>query len=166
MVINSQPKVYFNSMLRVLLISLLLLSSIVFSQPNSVLLAEGLASCAGTYKFAQEIYKNANNDERVKIFQDLSSQYLSASEASFFLLKDKSISPRKIAENNMQKTFNLWIPRFKQLMTEEGRKTRKQTIPYSKTFLKISNFVQLLINLERSFLLITIIIYPKNNLIA
>ena len=124
MVINSQPKVYFSSMLRVLLISLLLLSSIVFSQPNSVLLAEGLASCAGTYKFAQEIYKNANNDERVKIFQDLSSQYLSASEASFFLLKDKSISPRKIAENNMQKTFNLWIPRFKQLMTEEGRQDK------------------------------------------
>ena len=87
-------------------------------------LADGLSSCAGTYMFAQEIYRNANNDERVKMFQDLSSQYLSAAEASYFLLKDGSISPRKIAENNMQKTFNMWIPRFKQLMTEEGRQDK------------------------------------------
>jgi len=91
---------------------------------NSLDLAEGLSSCAGTYMFAQEIYRNANNDERVKMFQDLSSQYLSASEASYFLLKDKSVSPRMIAENNMQKTFNMWIPRFKQLMTEEGRQDK------------------------------------------
>ena len=92
---------------------------------NSRVLAEGLSSCAGTYKFAQEIYTNANNDERVKMFQDLSSQYLSAAEASYFLLKDDSISPRKTAENNMQKTFNLWIPRFKKLMTEEGRQDKR-----------------------------------------
>jgi len=86
--------------------------------------ADGLSSCAGTYMFAQEIYRNANNDERVKMFQDLSSQYLSAAEASYFFHKDESISPRKIAENNMQKTFNIWIPRFKQLMTEEGRQDK------------------------------------------
>ena len=106
-------------------IVLLLKHSIVSANTdNSILLAEGLSSCAGTYKFAQEIYSNANNDERVKLFQDLSSQYLSAAEASYFLLKDGSISPRKIAENNMQKTFNMWIPRFKQLMTEEGRQDK------------------------------------------
>jgi len=58
------------------------------------------------------------------MFEDLSSQYLSAAEASYFLLKDESIFPRKIAENNMQKTFNMWIPRFKQLMTEEGRQDK------------------------------------------
>ena len=91
---------------------------------NSIALAEGLSSCAGTYMFAQEIYRNANNDERARMFQDLSSQYLSAAEASFFLLRDKSISPRKFAENNMQKTFDIWIPRFKQLMTEEGRQDK------------------------------------------
>ena len=61
---------------------------------NSRPMAEGLSSCAGTYMFAQEIYRNANNDERVKMFQDLSSQYLSAAEASYFLLKDESISPK------------------------------------------------------------------------
>ena len=98
---------------------------LVYSQSNnSRALAEVLSSCAGTYMFAQEIYRNANNDERVKMFQDLSFQYLSASEASYYLLKDDSISPRKIAENNMQKTFNMWIPRFKQLMTEEGRQDK------------------------------------------
>jgi len=91
---------------------------------NSRPMADGLSSCAGTYMFAQEIYRNANNDERVKMFQDLSSQYLSAAEASYFFLDDESISPRKIAENNMQKTFNIWIPRFKQLMTEEGRQDK------------------------------------------
>ena len=107
-----------------LFVCLTFLSLQVFSQPNSVALAEGLASCAGTYKFALEIYKNANNDERVNMFQDLSSQYLSAAEASYFLLGAESISPRKIAENNMQKTFKMWIPRFKQLMTEEGRQDK------------------------------------------
>ena len=91
---------------------------------NSRPMADGLSSCAGTYMFAQEIYRNANSDERVQMFQDLSSQYLSAAEASYFLLRDESISPRKIAENNMQKTFNIWIPRFKQLMTEEGRQDK------------------------------------------
>ena len=91
---------------------------------NSRPLADGLSSCAGTYMFAQEIYRNANNDERVEMFQDLSSQYLSAAEASYFLLRDESITPRKIAENNMQKTFNMWSPRFKQLMTEEGRQDK------------------------------------------
>ena len=91
---------------------------------NSLDMAKGLSSCAGTYMFAKEIYRNANNDERVKMFQDLSSQYLSAAEASYFLLKDDSISPRKVAENNMKKTFNMWIPRFKQLMTEEGRQDK------------------------------------------
>jgi len=91
---------------------------------NYLPLADGLSSCAGTYMFAQEIYRNANNDERVKMFQDLSSQYLSASEASYFLLKDETISPRKVAEKNMQETFNMWIPRFKQLMTEEGRQDK------------------------------------------
>jgi len=95
-------------------------------------MADGLSSCAGTYMFAQEIYKNANNYERVKMFQDFSSQYLSAAEASYFLLRDESISPRKIAENNMQKTFNMWIPRFKQLMTEEGRQDKGA----NKTLLK------------------------------
>ena len=95
------------------------------SSSNSRAMADGLSSCAGTYMFAQEIYKNANNDERVKMFQDLSSQYLSAAEASYFLLRDESISPRKIAENNMQNTFNLWIPRFKQLMTEVGRQDKE-----------------------------------------
>ena len=94
------------------------------AQTNSLPLADGLSSCAGTYMFSQEIYRNANNDERVRLFQDLSSQYLSAAEASYFLLKDESISPRKIAENNMQKTFNMWIPRFNQLMTEEGRQDK------------------------------------------
>ena len=54
---------------------------------NTIAMADGLSSCAGTYMFAQEIYKNANNDERVKMFQDLSSQYLSAAEASYFFLK-------------------------------------------------------------------------------
>ena len=92
---------------------------------NSKLLADGLSSCAGTFMFAQEIYRNANNDQRVKMFQDLSHQYLSAAEASYFLLQDKSISPRKDAENNMQKTFEIWIPRFKQLMTEEGRQDKR-----------------------------------------
>ena len=92
---------------------------------NSKSLADGLSSCAGTYMFAQEIYKNANNDERVKMFQDLSSQYLSAAEASYFLLSDESISPRKIAENNMQETFDIWLPRFKQLMTEKGRQDKE-----------------------------------------
>ena len=87
-------------------------------------LADGLSSCAGTYMFAMEIYKNANNDERVKMFENLSSQYSSAAESGYFLLKDDSISPRKVAENNMQKTFNMWIPRFKQLMTEEGRQDK------------------------------------------
>ena len=91
---------------------------------NYLPLADGLSSSAGTYMFAQEIYRNANNDERVKMFQDLSSQYLSASEASYFLLKDETISPRKVAEKNMQETFNMWIPRFKQLMTEEGRQDK------------------------------------------
>ena len=91
---------------------------------NSKALSDGLSSCAGTYKFAQEIYSNANNDERVKMFQNLSSQYLSAAEASYYLLRDESISPRKTAENNMQETFNMWIPRFKQLMTEEGRQDK------------------------------------------
>jgi len=106
-------------------ISIVFLPLLVYSQSNnSKALAEGLSSCAGTYMFAQEIYRNANNDERVKMFQDLSYQYLSASEASYYLLKNDSISPRKIAENNMQKTFNMWIPRFKQLMTEEGRQDK------------------------------------------
>ena len=107
-----------------ILIFYLIISNTHALNDNSKLLAEGLASCAGTYTFAKEIYRNANNDERVKIFQDLSSQYLSASEASYFLLKDESISPRKAAENNMEKTFNMWIPRFKQLMTEEGRQDK------------------------------------------
>jgi len=112
-----QSKFYF--------ISIFFVPLLVYSQSNnSKALADGLSSCAGTYMFAQEIYRNANNDERVKMFQDLSSQYLSASEASYYLLKDDSISPRKIAENNMQKTFNMWIPRFKQLMTEEGRQDK------------------------------------------
>jgi len=91
---------------------------------DTKLLADGLASCAGTYTFAQEIYRNANNDGRVEMFENLSSKYLSAAEAGYFLLRDESISPRKIAENNMQKTFNMWIPRFKQLMTEEGRQDK------------------------------------------
>ena len=94
------------------------------SPSSSLALAEGLSSCAGTYMFVQEIYRNANNDERVKMFQELSSQYLSAAEASYFFLKDESISPRKFAENNLQKTFNMWNPRFKQLMTEEGRQDK------------------------------------------
>jgi len=136
MVINFYPKVYFSCMLKILLISLLLISIRVYSQSNSVPLAEGLASCAGTYKFAQEIYRNANNDERVKIFQDLSSQYLSAAEASYFLLNDESISPRKIAENNMQRTFNMWIPRFKQLMTEEGRQDKRANNTLLKNLLE------------------------------
>ena len=102
----------------------LITGTFVHALENSKTLGDGFSSCAGTYMFAQEIYKNANNDERVKIFQDLSSQYLSAAEASYFLLKDESISPRKIAENNMQKTFNMWNPRFKQLMTEEGRQDK------------------------------------------
>ena len=107
------------------LIYIIFLPLLVYSQSNnSRALAEGLSSCAGTYMFAQEIYRNANNDERVKMFQDLSFQYLSASEASYYLLKDDSISPRKIAENNMQKTFNMWNPRFKQLMTEQGRQDK------------------------------------------
>ena len=72
---------------------------------NSLDMAKGLSSCAGTYMFAKEIYRNANNDERVKMFQGLSSQYLSAAEASYFFLNDESISPRKFAENNMQKTL-------------------------------------------------------------
>ena len=114
-------------------ISIVFLPLLAYSQSNnSKALAEGLSSCAGTYMFAQEIYRNANNDERVKMFQDLSSQYLSASEASYYLLKDDSISPRKIAEDNMQKTFNMWIPRFKQLLTEEGRQDRGA----NKTLLK------------------------------
>jgi len=91
---------------------------------NSKALADGLSSCAGTYMFAKEIYRNASNDERVKMFQDLSSQYLSAAEASYFFLKDESMSPRKFAENNMQNTFDMWIPRFKQLMTEVGRQDK------------------------------------------
>ena len=62
----------------------LFFSTSVISE-NSRPMADGLSSCAGTYMFAQEIYKNANNDERVKMFQDLSSQYLSAAEASYFL---------------------------------------------------------------------------------
>jgi len=99
-------------------------SQVLANFSNSKALADGLSSCAGTYIFAQEIYRNANNDERVKIFQNLSSQYLSAAEASYFFLKDGSISPRKIAEDNMQKTFNMWNPRFKQLMTEEGRQDK------------------------------------------
>jgi len=120
-----KPKFYF--------ISIVFLPLLAYSQSdNSKALAEGLSSCAGTYMFAQEIYRNANNDERVKMFQDLSSQYLSASEASYYLLKDDSISPRKIAEDNMQKTFNMWIPRFKQLLTEEGRQDRGA----NKTLLK------------------------------
>jgi len=114
-------------------ISIVFLPLLAYSQSNnSKALAEGLSSCAGTYMFAQEIYRNANNDERVKMFQDLSSQYLSASEASYYLLKDDSISPRKIAEDNMQKTFNMWIPRFKQLLTEEGRQDKEA----NKTLLK------------------------------
>jgi len=120
-----KPKFYF--------ISIVFLPLLAYSQSdNSKALAEGLSSCAGTYMFAQEIYRNANNDERVKMFQDLSSQYLSASEASYYLLKDDSISPRKIAEDNMQKTFNMWIPRFKQLLTEEGRQDKVA----NKTLLK------------------------------
>jgi len=120
-----KPKFYF--------ISIVFLPLLAYSQSdNSKALAEGLSSCAGTYMFAQEIYRNANNDERVKMFQDLSSQYLSASEASYYLLKDDSISPRKIAEDNMQKTFNMWIPRFKQLLTEEGRQDKGA----NKTLLK------------------------------
>jgi len=97
----------------------------IFSLANTRPLADGLSSCAGTYMFAQEIYRNANNDERVKMFQDLSFQYLSAAEAGYFLLKDETISPRKYAEIKMQKTFNMWSPRFKQLMTEEGRKDKE-----------------------------------------
>ena len=120
-----KPKFYF--------IYIVFLPLLAYSQSdNSKALAEGLSSCAGTYMFAQEIYRNANNDERVKMFQDLSSQYLSASEASYYLLKDDSISPRKIAEDNMQKTFNMWIPRFKQLLTEEGRQDKEA----NKTLLK------------------------------
>jgi len=112
-------------MLKKLCIFIIFLSDFVYSESlNSKALSDGLSSCAGTYKFAQEIYRNANNDERVKIFQDLSLHYLSAAEASYFLLKDESISPRKIAENNMQKTFNMWIPRFKELMSEEGRQDK------------------------------------------
>jgi len=42
---------------------------------DTKLLADGLSSCAGTYTFAQEIYRNANNDERVEMYQDLSSKY-------------------------------------------------------------------------------------------
>ena len=99
-------------------------------------LADGLSSCAGTYMFAQEIYRNANNDERVKMFQDLSSQYLSASEASYFFLKDESISPRKIAEKNMQRTFNMWITRFKQLMTEKGRQDKESNNTLLKDLLE------------------------------
>jgi len=108
---------------RLIYLAILLLSTNAISE-NSRPLADGLSSCAGTYMFAQEIYRNANNDERVNMFQDLSSQYLSAAEASYFLLRDESITPRKIAENNMQKTFNMWSPRFKQLMTEEGRQDK------------------------------------------
>jgi len=120
-----KPKFYF--------ISIVFLPLLAYSQSNnSKALAEGLSSCAGTYMFAQEIYRNANNDERVKMFQDLSSQYLSASEASYYLLKDDSLSTRKIAEDNMQKTFNMWIPRFKQLLTEEGRQDKGA----NKTLLK------------------------------
>ena len=103
---------------------ILFLSTNVISE-NSRPMADGLSSCAGTYMFAQEIYRNANNDERVKMFQDLSFQYLSAAEAGYFLLKDETISPRKYAEIKMQKTFNMWSPRFKQLMTEEGRKDKE-----------------------------------------
>ena len=65
---------------------ILFLSTNVISE-NSRPMADGLSSCAGTYMFAQEIYRNANNDERVKMFQDLSSLYLSAAEASYFFLK-------------------------------------------------------------------------------
>ena len=101
----------------------LFLSTRVISE-NSRPLADGLSSCAGTYMFAQEIYRNANNDERVKMFQNISSQYLSAAEASYFLLQDKTISPRKLAEDNMKKTFDMWNPRFKQLMTEDGRQDK------------------------------------------
>jgi len=112
-------------LLKIFVFSIYFFSVSISAYPeNSKALSDGLSSCAGTYKFAQEIYRNANNDERVKIFQDLSLQYLSAAEASYFLLKDESITPRKIAENNMQKTFNMWIPRFKQLMTEEGRRNK------------------------------------------
>ena len=64
----------------------LITGTFVHALENSKTLGDGFSSCAGTYMFAQEIYKNANNDERVKIFQDLSSQYLSAAEASYFLL--------------------------------------------------------------------------------
>ena len=110
-------------MKRLISLAILLLSTNSISE-NSRPMADGLSSCAGTYMFAQEIYRNANNDERVEMFQDLSSQYLSAAEASYFLLRDESITPRKIAENNMQKTFNMWNPRFKQLMTEEGRQDK------------------------------------------
>jgi len=107
-----------------LFIYLIIFLSVKTFAENSRPLADGLSSCAGTFMFAEEIYRNANNDVRVKMFQDLSSQYLSAAEASYFLLKEESISPRMIAENNMQKTFNMWIPRFKQLMTEEGRQDK------------------------------------------
>jgi len=111
--------------LRIILTLITFLPLLSYAQlDNSRALAEGLSSCAGTYKFAQEIYTNANNDERVRMFQDLSAQYLSAAEASYFFLKDDSTSPRKTAENNMQATFNLWIPRFKKLMTEEGRQDK------------------------------------------
>jgi len=116
---------YIFQMHKVILFIHCLLYSFYASSENLRPMADGLSSCAGTYLFAQEIYRNANNDERVRLFQDLSSQYLSAAEASYFLLKDKSISPRKLAENNMQKTFSLWNPRFKQLMTEEGRQDKR-----------------------------------------
>jgi len=112
-------------MKRLFLLILSVASTNAYSVVSSRALADGLSSCAGTYMFAQEIYRNANNDERVKMFQNLSSQYLSAAEASYFLLKDKSISPRKFAENNMQQTFNMWNPRFKLLMTEKGRQDKK-----------------------------------------
>jgi len=108
----------------------------IFSLANTRPLADGLSSCAGTYMFAQEIYRNANNDERVKMFQDLSFQYLSAAEAGYFLLKDETISPRKYAEIKMQKTFNMWSPRFKQLMTEEGRKDKEANILLLKDLLE------------------------------
>ena len=72
-------------MYKVFSLIFLFLSSNVISE-NSRPMADGLSSCAGTYMFAQEIYRNANNDERVKMFEDLSSQYLSAAEASYFLL--------------------------------------------------------------------------------
>ena len=108
-----------------IILSIFLQSYVIAEEiANSRALGDGLSSCAGSYRFAEEIYKNASNDERAKMFQDISSQYLSAAEASYFLLQDKSISPRKFAENNMQKTFNMWIPRFKQLMTEEGRQDK------------------------------------------